>query len=118
MLKKIEKEIDDLASSGRDPSSINITFFGLTFKANIDDYRESPSIKIIDKFLKTKNKNIHLVEPNLKKSPIKGLCLSSINLGISEGDILVFLVDHDEFRNLEIPQDKIIVDTKGVTNNV
>ncbi len=118
VLKKIEAELSNLVASGMDLDSIKISFFGLTFKANIDDYRESPSIKIIEKFLETKNKNIYLVEPNLEDSPFESLSLISTDRGVTESDILVFLVDHNEFKNLKIPKNKIVVDTKGVLEDV
>ena len=68
--------------------------------------------------METKNKNIYLVEPNLEDSPFESLSLISIDRGVTESDILVFLVDHNEFKNLKIPNNKIVVDTKGVLEDV
>lgn len=91
---------------------------GLAYKANIDDLRESPSVEI---FHKLKEKNIGEViacEPNIpvglhKKTGIENSTLEDV---IKKADILVLLVDNNEFKdiNYNAINEKIIIDTKGL----
>lgn len=99
-------------------SDQKITCFGLAFKPNIDDLRESPALQIC-KTLADKFKNVSAVEPNIKTLP-KTLEEKRVQLlELSEGlksDILVLLVEHKEFKTTKvIKTDKQrIVDTRGI----
>lgn len=93
-----------------------LALMGLAFKPNIDDLRESPALKIVDKLLDGQNeKNYLIVEPNINFHP--KFKLSNLNDVIKSADILVFLVSHKEFKSLNIPNDKIILDFCGINQN-
>ena len=86
---------------------------GLAFKANIDDLRESPAKYIAQKVLQNSNNEEHfIVEPNIKSHTIYNL--TDYKEAINKADIIVFLVAHKEFLNLEIPDEKISLDFCGV----
>ncbi|MBN2266744.1 MAG: UDP-N-acetyl-D-mannosamine dehydrogenase [Candidatus Babeliaceae bacterium] len=87
---------------------------GLTFKANIDDLRESPALEIV-KILQEQNiGTIMACDVNVvdAQSPVP---LSSLEDVLQKADIIVLLVDHDEFKTIdpELLKDKIIIDTRG-----
>ena len=88
---------------------------GLTFKANIDDMRESPSMDIVEQLHASGIGKIMACDPNVhkEKSPFPLYDLKSV---IKEADILVLLVDHDEFKDIDpqVIKDKVVIDTKGV----
>lgn len=88
---------------------------GLTFKANIDDMRESPSMDIVEQLHASGIGKIMACDPNVhkEKSPLPLYDLKSV---IKEADILVLLVDHDEFKDIDpqVIKDKVVIDTKGV----
>jgi len=95
-----------------------IALMGLAFKPDIDDLRESPALYIA-KRLNDELENIVCVEPNIPlESEIKSfdstLKLDSLNNTINEADIVVFLVGHKEFKNLNI-NNKRLLDFCGVT---
>lgn len=58
-----KKRPEHLFSMGKqfikEDKSTKITFLGSSFKANTDDIRESPTVKVIELFLKSGYKNIH-----------------------------------------------------------
>jgi UDP-N-acetyl-D-mannosaminuronic acid dehydrogenase len=93
-----------------------IALMGLAFKPNIDDLRESPAKYIVNKVLQNDNNGDYfIVEPNIKEHNV--FKLTEYNLATKSADIIVFLVAHNEFKNLEISKDKVVLDFCGVTNN-
>ena len=76
-----------------------IACLGLTYKANIDDTRESPSVQIIEA-LHSKGCNTVVIDPNIKS--FQNFNLVGLSEGIKKADIFVFLVKHREFENIDI----------------
>ncbi|WP_202307643.1 UDP-N-acetyl-D-mannosamine dehydrogenase [Dryocola clanedunensis] len=110
---------DSLAESGCRASELKIACFGLAFKPNIDDLRESPAMEITRMIAGWHSGETLVVEPNIHQLPKKldGQCqLVSLDAALQRADVLVMLVDHNDFK--AIAADKIqqrwIVDTKGV----
>ena len=95
---------------GRKPS---IALMGLAFKPNIDDLRESPAKYIVQKVLQNANNEIHyIVEPNIKEHTV--FKLTDYMEAVENADIVAFLVAHDEFKTLQIPKEKQVLDFCGV----
>ena len=95
---------------GRKPIT---ALMGLAFKPNIDDLRESPAKYIAQKVLQNSNNEDHfIVEPNIESHSVYKL--TDYNEAINKADIIVFLVAHEEFLNLDIPDEKILLDFCGV----
>tara|TARA_B110000977_G_C11082558_1_gene493408 strand:- start:1970 stop:3241 length:1272 start_codon:yes stop_codon:yes gene_type:complete len=96
-------------------SELNIALYGLAFKANIDDLRESPALSIADQVIDMHSGVVMLVEPNiskLSKNYTDGL-LVDFNIASCEADIHVLLVDHAEFKG-QRPSTGQIIDTRGI----
>ena len=95
---------------GRKPS---IAIMGLAFKPNIDDLRESPAKYIAQKVLQNaNNEEFFVVEPNIKSHKV--FKLTDYKEAIEKADIIVFLVAHKEFKTLNLPNDKVLLDFCGV----
>jgi len=95
---------------GRKPS---IAIMGLAFKPNIDDLRESPAKYIAQKVLQNaNNEEFFVVEPNIKAHKV--FKLTDYKEAIEKADIVVFLVAHKEFKTLNLPNDKVVLDFCGV----
>ncbi|CAA2929280.1 UDP-N-acetyl-D-glucosamine 6-dehydrogenase [Arsenophonus endosymbiont of Bemisia tabaci Q2] len=93
--------------------------FGLAFKPDIDDLRESPSMQITKMIANWHTGITYVVEPNINKLPnvLKGLCqLVSTEVAVANADIILLLVDHKKFKAIKGEQirQKWVVDTKGV----
>src|SRR6185369_3326066 len=91
---------------------------GLAFKANIDDLRESPALEITRELMKMGIGRIMACEPNLNGNPME-FPLYSFQQVLNEADILVVLVDHEDFKGVdaEILKQHMIVDTRGLWCN-
>ena len=95
---------------GRKPG---IALMGLAFKPNIDDLRESPAKYIAQKVLQnSNNETYYIVEPNIDSHNVYKL--TDYKEAIEKADIIAFLVAHDEFKKVEISEEKIILDFSGV----
>jgi UDP-N-acetyl-D-mannosaminuronic acid dehydrogenase len=70
----------------------------LAFKPNVDDLRGSPALEITNK-LSNLGYNVLPVEPNLKFHP--SLDLVSWEIAVDKADIIVFLVKHREFLDID-----------------
>ena len=88
-----------------------IVCLGLTYKPDIDDLRESPALYIVKTLFK-EGFDILPVEPNVDS--IKGLDLYDVNTALQEGDIIVFLVAHKVFKNIKVPNNKLVLDFCGI----
>ena len=88
---------------------------GLTFKANIDDMRESPSFEIVKDLMAQNVGKIMACDPNVQASKLQ-FPLYDLKQVLKEADILLLLVDHTEFKAIDLDtiKDKVVIDTRGV----
>ncbi|EGQ7703488.1 UDP-N-acetyl-D-mannosamine dehydrogenase [Vibrio cholerae] len=92
-----------------------IACYGLAFKSDIDDLRESPAMTITSSISKIHAGRLIVVEPNINMLPnsLNHLELVSFEYASKNADIHVLLVDHKQFKNEKAPNGTII-DTKGI----
>lgn len=103
----------------RDHNETKIACFGLAFKPNIDDLRESPARRIVAEINKQTSGLVMAIEPNISELPDdlreNGVELRDVKEALSEADVAVILVDHDEFKLLDWSAfNGQIIDTKGI----
>jgi UDP-N-acetyl-D-glucosamine dehydrogenase len=102
---------------------LNIIILGISYKKNIDDCRNSPSLEII-KLLKKKGHYIVFADPYVDKFPksrdhkyeCKKILLNKYNL--SKADCVILATDHNKFKyKLIYNYSKIIFDCRNVFKN-
>ena len=121
VIKKIKNAINTFLTKSHDldKKQPKIVCFGLAFKANIDDLRESPALYITRQIAEQYAGQVYAVEPNITDHSLfcnELFTQVSYDQGIDIGDIFVLLVDHNEFKELRPIDDdaKVIVDTRGI----
>lgn len=89
-----------------------VAMMGLAFKPNIDDLRESPAKSITTKVMQgCNNAQIMIVEPNVQEHNV--FKLTNYKEAYDKADIVVFLVNHREFAELDYRQDIKVLDFCG-----
>ena len=120
VIDKVKVKVSEYLAAYPEKSitDINIVCYGITFKPDIDDLRESPSLEIAKSLVEWHKGAIFIVEPNISLLPDNLMKAELVpqNIGIDQGDIHLILVDHKEFKNLNYEEltGQFVVDTKGL----
>ena len=115
----VNQTVNSLNSHGKPLKNSNIIILGISYKKNIDDLRESPSLDIIDLLIR-KEAVVNYCDPFFKFLPttrrfnfdLKGIELTEDNL--NKADAVILAADHDVFDYELIKKfSKLIIDTRG-----
>ncbi len=93
---------------------------GLSFKANVDDLRESPALEIAERLAAAFPNRIRVVEPFIDELPEKlaqhGAEKAELEEALAKDAVLIVLVDHDAFRRVTAEQRNgaVVYDTRGM----
>ena len=123
----IEKIFNLLNARSKSIKDSKILVLGLSYKKNIDDIRESPSLEIIYNLIK-RGAIVKYNDPYVPKLPkVRKYDLDVENINLTEKtlrtfDCVLLLTDHDEFPyELIKNHSKLIIDTRGrfnLTDNI
>ena len=115
----VVKQVLKSARRFRDPV---VACLGLSYKANVDDTRESPAVEIVAALAEQEpSLTIMVSDPMLSRLPsalasCDNLTLVKAQDAIAAADIVVLLVDHNQFRTLprKLLDGKVVLDTRGI----
>jgi UDP-N-acetyl-D-mannosaminuronic acid dehydrogenase len=104
-------------------SGMQICALGLTYKPDVDDFRESPAVDVV-KLLTAKGAYVKAYDPFTMREPLGGINPTrDLSNALENADVAVILVPHEEIRKLApsdfsaYPSLKVIFDTVNVTGN-
>jgi nucleotide sugar dehydrogenase len=95
-----------------------VTVFGLTYKGDVDDIRESPAFDIYELLRKEEGLEVNTYDPHVKMDFVE----KDMKSAVTDSSLVLVLSDHSEFKILtdndfETMKDKVIFDTKNVVPN-
>lgn len=105
-----------MAHPDKTAKDVAIGCYGLAFKPDIDDLRESPALVITEKISNIHPGPVWAVEPNIQTLPFSlssSFSLKDIDYVQGNADVHVMLVDHKQFRLLTAPEGYVL-DLKGI----
>lgn len=121
VIEKVKLAVAEFLFSNPDKTAKDVTIacFGLAFKPDIDDLRESPALAITKKIAVSHPGRTLAVEPNIQELPVplrEILELMVTEQALAESDVVVLLVDHREFKELSIEElsGTRNLDTRGI----
>ncbi|NMT65217.1 UDP-N-acetyl-D-mannosamine dehydrogenase [Marinobacter orientalis] len=121
VLEKVQQAVGQFLTANPDKTARDVTIacFGLAFKPDIDDLRESPALKIVEQLASYHPGRLVVVEPNIETLPPslhgKGDLLD-MSAAFEQADVLLMLVDHKQFKAMPVGRTagKRLVDTRGI----
>ncbi|VEF25360.1 UDP-glucose 6-dehydrogenase ywqF [Shewanella baltica] len=117
VIEKVKIAIADFLQANPEKTAKDITIacYGLAFKPDIDDLRESPAMAITQKIMQMHKGTVIAVEPNIEfmHSKLTNVELVDFEVASKVADIHVMLVDHQDFKIKTLISDYLI-DTKGI----
>ena len=91
-----------------------VGLYGLTYKENVDDFRESPTLQLLDYQKRHLGAPLKVYDPYIKKDLVPNQ-YHDLNAFLRDVDLVVLMVGHDEIRENEAKlKNKIILDTRNV----
>lgn len=103
----VVNQVNYLVSELENPT---ISIFGLAYKGNVDDIRESPAVEIFHLLRENKNFNLKVFDPHVDQSQTS-IPLSSFEDAIKDSNLVLILTDHNEFKNMNFDQLKNLMAT-------
>ncbi len=107
------EHIESLAEQFASPT---IGCLGITYKADVDDLRESPSLQIVRELIERRAGTILVCDPYISPQRFSEFPLTSLPDVLAKSHVLVLLTDHRAFRDVSrrTLQEKVVVDTRGI----
>lgn len=121
---KPEHVVAKIRSALQGRREVGIACLGLSFKADIDDLRESPALHIVERLGQEFANPLWLVEPHISELPKqftgRYARLVSAEQAILHSQVVVILVDHRAFQSLEpgLLSGKTVIDTRGIVAGI
>lgn len=100
-----ENHLDDITQIG---------FYGLTYKEDVDDVRESPTLQLLECMKKHLASGVKIYDPYVKRDIVANQ-MHDFDMFINSCQLIVIMVAHTEIKeNVEKLNGKIVLDTRNV----
>ena len=95
-----------------------VGLYGLTYKENVDDVRESPTLQLLDCQAKHLAEPLKVYDPYVHKDIVKNQ-YHDLDKFLADVDLVVVMVAHDEIKeNLNKLAGKVVLDTRNVCGGI
>ena len=118
----VERAMHILNRHGKAINGSNVLVLGVAYKQDIDDYRESPALRVIDK-LKSVGACVDYYDPWIPECKYKGSVLTSISelttQAVQNADLVMITCAHSNVDYTMVQRNaKVIFDTKNVMKDI
>ncbi len=91
-----------------------VGLYGLTYKENVDDTRESPTLQLLESMERHLAPGLKVYDPFVKRNVVQNQ-YHDLDKFLADVDIVVIMVGHDEIKSkMDKLADKIVLDTKNI----
>ena len=99
-----------------DPKRVGL--YGLTYKENVDDTRESPTLQLLECQARHLAEPLKVYDPYVKKDIVKNQ-YHDLDSFLNDVDLVVVMVAHDEIKeNLGKLAGKVVLDTRNICEGI
>ena len=93
-----------------------VGLYGLTYKENVDDYRESPTLQLLDAQKEHLAEPLKVYDPFITEDIVENQ-YHDLNKFLEDVDLVIIMVKHDEIKeNMNLLADKVVFDTQNICN--
>ena len=94
-----------------------VGIYGLTYKENVDDFRESPTLQLLEHQATHLAEPLKVYDPYIKKDIVKNQ-YHDLDKFLNDVDLVIIMVKHNEIKeNLDKLNGKIVLDTQNIFEN-
>lgn len=91
-----------------------VGLYGLTYKENVDDFRESPTLQLLECQERHLAEPLKVYDPMVKRDVVKNQ-YHDLDRFLADVDMVVIMVGHDEIRGqMDKLSGKIVLDTRNI----
>ena len=103
-----------MIAAGQTIKGANVLIMGLTYKENVDDVRESPTLQLLECQERHLARPLKVYDPFCKKDIVKNQ-FHDLDTFLSEVDLVVIMVKHDEIKqNWDKLRGKVVLDCHNI----
>lgn len=93
-----------------------VGLYGLSYKEDVDDFRESPTLQLLESQERHLGSPLKVYDPFIKDDIVENQ-YHNFDEFLSDIDFVVIMVGHNEIKeNMEKLKDKVVLDTRNICN--
>lgn len=116
MPEHVLERISEIMEKNNMKDYSRVGLYGLTYKENVDDFRESPTLQLLECQKKHLANPLKVYDPYISKDIVENQ-YHDLDKFLKDVNLVVVMVKHDEIKNnQEKLLDKIILDTQNIIN--
>lgn len=94
-----------------------VGIYGLTYKENVDDVRNSPTMQMLEYQKENLASPLKVYDPMVKNDIVDNQ-YHNLDKFLADVDFVIIMVAHDEIiQNLDLLKDKLVLDTRNIDKN-
>lgn len=116
MPEYVLERIFDIMNENKITDTSRVGLYGLTYKENVDDMRESPTLQVLESQRRHLARELKVYDPFIKEKVIDNQYFD-LEKFLDNIDLIVIMVSHDEIKNnMSKLSDKIVLDARNICN--